>query len=823
MSEARELAPSELCKRCDPSRFEFTTTADLPDLDEVLGQPRATEAIRFGMGIRGPGFNLFALGEPGTGRRQVIETFLKERAGDEATPPDWCYVYNFGEPQKPNALELPAGCGGRLRDLMRQLVEDLEASIPSAFESEEYRARRKELEEQMQREHSRPFEKLGKRARKHGIALIHTPHGMALGPVKEGEVLSPDEFGKLADDEKKRIRGHLRELEGELEKIVHQVPRWQRHIRRRIQELDRDVTRDVVHALIEDLRREFNDLPDVQTYLDEVEKDIINNAADFRDDEEDGSLTLPGATRGRGRAVLRRYEVNVLVRHEPDSGAPVVYEDNPTFQNLMGAVEHIAQMGTLLTNFTLIKAGALHRANGGYLLVDVHKLLMQPFAWEGLKRALRSGSLRPESPGQAYSFISTVSLEPEPVALDVKVVLLGDRRLYYLLHYFDPEFGQLFKVAADFENTMPRDGDTGGRYARLIATLARREKLFPLDAEACARLVEEGARLASDAERVSIRWQELIDLMREADHWAREAGREVVTREDVQHGIDARVYRSDRIRQRLLEEIERNTILIDTSGERVGQVNGLSVNILGGFQFGHPSRITARVRLGKGELVDIQREVEMGGPIHSKGVLTLAGYLGQQYVPDLPQSLSASLVFEQAYGTVEGDSASAAELFALLSALSGTAIRQSLAVTGSVNQHGDIQAIGGVNEKIEGFYDVCRRRGLDGSHGVLIPAANIKHLMLRADVVAAVEKGEFHVWSYVSADEGLALLTGKDAGERGEDGSYPDGSVNALVEGRLMWMAEQSRAFAAGPSTDAPTDNGGATPPGSDDAPGNAP
>jgi len=796
MSEARRLEPVELRTPCDPAALTFQTTADLADLEEVLGQPRATEAIRFGIGIRRPGFNVFALGESGTGRREVIESFLRKRVDAEATPADWCYVHNFSEPRKPSALRLPAGVGLRLRERMQQLVEDVVAAIPAAFESEEYRRRRKQMEEEAQAEHKKPLEELGERAEKRNIVLLNTPHGMALAPVRDGAVLNPEAFNKLPDEEKERIQADLKALEAELEHIVEQVPRWQRRLRHRIREFDRNITRDAVHGLIEDLRPEFRGLPEVLSYLDAVEKDVVANAKDFlrTGAEEEGA---PAPTAGRDHDSLQRYEINVLVANDPEAGAPVVYEDNPTFQNLMGAVEYVAQMGTLLTDFTLIKAGALHRANGGYLLVDARRLFMQPFAWEGLKRALRSGTLRAESPGQAFSLVNTVSLEPEAVPLEVKVILLGERPLYYLLCQYDPEFRQLFKVAADFEASMPRDDGSAASYGRLIATLARRDGLLPLDRGACARLVEEGARLAADAERVSIRRQDLTDLMQEADHWARESDRTVIGVEDVVQAVERRIYRADRLRERLQEETARGTLLIDTGGERVAQINGLSIHQLGDFAFGHPSRITARVRLGRGEVVDIQREVELGGPIHSKGVLTLAGYLGQQYAPDMPHPLSASLVFEQAYGPVDGDSASAAELFALLSALSGAPLIQSLAVTGSVNQHGDIQAIGGVNEKIEGFFDVCRRGGLTGRQGVLIPAANVKHLMLRTDVVQAVERGEFHVYEYRSVDEGLALLTDLPAGTRGADGNYPESSVNGRVEARLLSMNDRARAFAA--------------------------
>jgi len=475
----------------------------------------------------------------------------------------------------------------------------------------------------------------------------------------------------------------------------------------------------------------------------------------------------------------------------------VVYEDNPTYAGLIGRVEHIAQMGALVTDFMLIKPGALHRANGGYLMLDARKVLMQPFAWEGLKRVLSAREIRIESLGQALSLVSTVSLEPEPIPLNLKVILLGEPLLYYLLSEYDPEFSELFKAAVDFGRDMPRNGDSNQLYARLIATLARRDRLLDLDRGAVARVIEYGARLVEDAEKLSVRLREITDLLREADHWAREAGRGVIGANDVQAAIDARIFRSDRIRERLQEAIQRGTLLIDTSGERVGQVNGLSIVDLGNFMFGHPSRITASVRLGRGEVLDIQREVELSGPIHSKGVLILSGFLGARYAPDRPLALSASLVFEQTYGEVEGDSASSAELYALLSALANAPIRQSFAVTGSVNQHGQIQPIGGVNEKIEGFFDVCRMRGLSGEQGVLIPATNVKHLMLRQDVIEAVRNSQFRIYPVSSIDEGIEILTGLPAGTREANGLFPDGTINQRIEIQLITMSELARLYGA--------------------------
>jgi lon-related putative ATP-dependent protease len=799
MATIERLDPKALCARCDPARFAFKTTAELDDLTEVVGQARAMQAIEFGIGISRDGYNLFVLGTPGTGRRTVVRQFIERQAAAEPVPSDWCYVNDFEQPHKPRLLELPAGTGTRLRRDMEQLIEDLRSAIPAAFESEEYRARRQELEQELKERQERAFEELRQQAESHGISMIRTPSGMAFAPVRKGEVLSSEEFHKLPETEQKRIEAVVTSLEEQLEKIINQVPQVRREGQRRIRELERDVTMSAVGHLIDELKKSYAALPKVVSYLEAVQQAVIDNADDFRHQEEGQEINILGISlaRAASASALRRYQVNVLIDHGDSKGAPVVYEDNPSYQSLVGRVEHISQMGALVTDFTLIKPGALHQANGGYLILDVRKILMQPYAWEGLKRALSSQEVRIESLGQALSLISTVSLEPEPIPLDVKVVLLGERLLYYLLNYFDPDFGDLFKVAADFEDTMKRTGESDLLYARLIATIARKEGLLALDRAACARLIEHGARIAADAEKLSIRLRDITDQLREADYWARQAGRDIVTGDDVQRALDARIYRADRLRERLQDEIHRGTLLIDTQGERVGQVNGLSVVGLDDFIFGHPSRITASVRLGKGEVLDIQREVELGGPLHSKGVLILSGYLGGRYAVNRPLSLSASLVFEQTYGAVEGDSASSAELYALLSALAETPIKQSLAVTGSVNQHGEIQAIGAVNEKIEGFFDVCRRRGLTGDQGVLIPAANVKHLMLRRDVVEAVAQQKFHIYPVSTVDEGIELLTGLPAGVRDENGLFPDGTINQRVEVRLLILAEQARAFAA--------------------------
>jgi lon-related putative ATP-dependent protease len=768
-------------------------------LDGVIGQERAVEAMSFGVGIRRDGFNLFVLGPPRVGKYSTIRALLDRRAEGEPTPSDWCYVNNFDEPHKPRALPLPAGSGTRLRREMERLIDDLQSTMPSVFESDDYRARRQAIDHEFQERQDKVFEALRGRAKDKSIALVRTPMGMALAPVREGEVIKPEAFEGLAAEERAAIEGDIAELQKELEETMREVPRWEKERLDKVRELNRSVTKYAADHLIDAVRAKFADFADVIAFLGEVERDVVERIEVLIGRREKGPAELLDSPVPPTSATspFRRYQVNVIVDNEKRQGAPVVFEDFPVHPNLVGRVEHVSEMGALITDFGLIKAGALHRANGGYLIVDARKLLTQPLSWDALKRALRSRELRIESPGQMLSLISTVSLEPEPIPLDLKVVLIGDRTLYYLLSQHDPEFQDLFKVAVDFDEDVERDLDTARLYARLVGTLAKRTGLRPFDRDAVARVIEHGARLAGDSGKLSAQVDLIDDLVREADYWAAEGGGDVVGLADVEHAIAAHERRNDRMRERSLEQIAQGTVLIDSSGERVGQVNGLAVLSLGNFAFGRPSRITARVRLGRGEVVDIERKAELGGPLHTKGVFILEGFLGARYAADRPLSLSASLVFEQSYGGVDGDSASSTELYALLSALAEAPIKQSLAVTGSVNQHGEVQAIGGANEKIEGFFDVCAARGLDGEQGVLIPAANVRHLMLRRDVIEAAERGQFHIYPIATIDQGIEILTGVAAGDRGDDGAFPEGTINRRVEDRLIELAEKRRSFAA--------------------------
>jgi predicted ATP-dependent protease len=801
MRDSTSLPASSLCRRSDPASFPFGTTADLADVPGIIGQERAEEAVRFAIGIRRYGYNLYALGTTGMGKHGFVRAFLERRAASEKAPPDWCYVHDFADPRRPRALLLPPGRAPLLREDLQRLVEELRAAIPAVFESEDYRTRKKLLEGQLSAQSEKAFSSLEEKARARGVAIVKTPAGVGMAPLRDGEVIEPEEFEKLPGREQERFKAEMVAVQQELQDALGTLPREARRHRDEMRRLDRLVTASATGHLVDEVRARWADVPAVLEYLADVEKDVVDNVEDFLPAPE-GASAVKALLGGRAdKRPARRYQVNVLVTRTSETGAPVVYEDHPTHANLVGRVEYVAELGNLVTDFTMIQAGALHRANGGYLIVDARRLLLQPLAWDELKRALRSKVIRIESVGQALSLTATASLEPEPIPLEAKVVLLGERYLYYMLSQLDPEFPELFKVAADFEEEIERTAEGEQLYARLLGTFARREGLRPLDRGAVVRAIEHASRRAADSERLQVHAEAVADLLREADHLAGEAGAAVVGADHVQAALDAQVRRASRVRERIQQDIRRGTLLLDTGGEAVGQVNALSVLQLGGYAFGRPSRITARVRLGSGSVVDIEKEVALGGPLHSKGVLILAGFLGQRFASERPLSLAASLVFEQSYSGVEGDSASCAELVALLSALGEVPVRQGRAITGSVNQHGQVQPIGGVNEKIEGFFDVCRAAGLTGDQGVLVPASNVKHLMLRADVVEAAEKGLFHVWPIGTVDDGIELLTGVPAGERDAEGRYPEGTVNRRVDDRLAAFAEKARSFGRGGST----------------------
>ncbi|MBK6631300.1 MAG: AAA family ATPase [Betaproteobacteria bacterium] len=795
MSQIQPLDAQLLLRRCDPALLDFETTDELSDSADIVGQSRALDAVSFGIDIKQPGFNLFVLGEPGSGRHAAVRRLLEEKAAGEPAPSDWCYVNNFSNTNKPRLLCVPSGRGGQLKRDMQQFVAELSKAISAAFESEEYRVRIESIQEEFKEREEGALRALGQASGEQGIALLRTPHGFVFAPVKGEETLGPEEFEKLPDEEKARIGKLIEEYGERLHKLMHQFPQWRREMQVRVKEASRDTMSLAVGHLIEELKERYTDLLNVLSFLDEAMRDVIESSEELREQPKtDGDMSGVIVS---GSISLARYQVNLLVDNGTARAAPVVFEDNPIYPNLVGRVDSIAHMGTLMTDFTMIKPGALQRANGGYLVLDAAKVLAQPYAWEGLKRALRSAQLRIESLGQVFGFASTLPLEPEAMPLNVKVVLVGERILYYLLKEYDPEFDELFKVGADFESDVARNESNTRSYGRFLGMLARHYGLRPFDRHAVARMIEHSARLAGDSEKLSASTRRLSDLMQEANHHAGKAGRTLVMREDVEAALAAQRHRAGRLSESLQEQILRDNLLISVAGGQVGQVNGLAVIDLGDFMFAHPVRITATARIGEGDVIDIERESELGGAIHSKGVMILTAFLASRYARSLPLSLTASLVFEQSYGPVEGDSASLAELCALLSALSSVPIRQSLAITGSVNQYGRVQPIGGVNEKIEGFFDICRARGLDGEQGVVIPQSNVKHLMLREDVVAACTEGKFRVFAVEDADQAIALLTGVPAGEPDAQGLVPEGSINYLVATQLADLSALRQTYAA--------------------------
>lgn len=786
------LDAASLAWCCPEEALPFTTTAELPDLAGTIGQERAVEALRYALSTRRPGYNVFALGPEGIGKHTTVHQLLAAQAAGEPPAADLCYVSDFKDPRTPRLLQLPAGRGAQLRNELDRLLADLLPALRNAFENEEYRTRRQVIEEELKERQEKAIAEVEQEAKSQGVALIRSPMGFAFAPLADGRIVTPEIFQALPESIRQRIEQTVEALQKRLKEALSSAPRWMKETRERIKQLNDDTAAFAVNFLFDAVKPSFSDLPEVLAFLDRARADVIEHVEAFLQLPEQAGPALVAIE--DGHPLFRRYRVNLIVDRAGQTSAPVVQEDDPTFERLVGRIEHRAEMGALVTDLLMIRAGALHRANGGYLVLDARKLLTRPMAYDGLKRALTTGQIRIESPLQALGVLGTQTLEPEPAPLDVKVVLLGERLLYYLLVEVDPEFGRLFKVAADFDERLPRDPATLGLYARLLATMVRRERLRPLTRDGVARLLEHAARRAEDSGKLSTEIEHLGDVLREADFQAGSAA--AIDAAAVQRALDARERRLGRLRERALEQITEGTVAIATSGSAVGQINGLSVIQLGDTAFGRPSRITARVRMGSGQLVDIEREVKLGGPLHSKGVLILAGFLAATFSPERPLSLAATLVFEQSYGGIEGDSASSAELYALLSAIAQVPIRQSLAVTGSVDQYGNVQAIGGVNEKIEGFFDLCAARGLDGSHGVLIPATNLRHLMLHERVRAAVAAGRFTIWPVRTVAEGIEILTGLPAGERGPDGQFPEGTVFRKAEDRLAAMAERRRAFA---------------------------
>lgn len=806
MPAPKPLKPSQLRRHCVPAELPFKSTAELAGLQEVPGQRRALEAIEFGIRMKRYGYNLFAMSSTGSGKHRVIRRFLEQNANDNPAPSDWIYVSNFDTEYQPRAIAMKAGTAATFRDRMKHLIDDLKTALPAAFETDDYRAQRTAVEQTASKEERHLLEEIRDKAAKDNIVLVHTQSGPAFAPAVDGEPIEAEAYKALVDTEKKRIQAVIKGLQTELEAIMHQMPRWRREIKYSVQSLNRKIVRREAKLMVGEIREEYTDQKNVQHYLDQVLADIEASAEEFLPTDE-SSQSRDQSSDDIG--VLYRYRINVLVEHAKNGTAPIVYEDNPTYPNLVGRIEHFAEMGTLMTDFTLIKPGALHRANGGYLVIDARQLLPQPFAWDVLKRALRNHQIRTESLSENYTVTNTVSLQPEPVPLNVKVILLGERHLYYALHRHDSDFSELFKVVVDFEEEMPWNKGNIMLFARLVANFVTEQQLLPFDRSAIARMVESVARQASDSTRLSLHAESLKDLAVQADYQARLSRGRCVTAIHIDAALDAHRDRCGRIEERLHQRIIDGTMVIGTSGEAVGQINGLSVMRIGEATIGQPHRITARIRKGSGRIVDIEREVNLSGPIHSKGFLILSSFLSSTFLPGKDLNISASLVFEQSYGGIDGDSASSTELYALLSAISGIPIRQSLAVTGSVNQFGEVQAIGGANEKIEGFFKICKERGLTGGQGVLIPKTNVRNLMLSKEIVDAAAAGKFSIYPVANIEQGIELLTGVRAGKRMKNGKFSADSVFARVEEKLKSFHTPDKKDAQNGKTESPSKKDG--------------
>jgi len=784
------LKPEELYKCCDPKIFDFETTDELQPVEGPLGQERAINAINFGLSLENTGFNLFVLGEHGTGKLTSVRELIKKKAETEPVPPDWCYVYNFKDPDVPIAISFPAGMAHEFQKDMADLIKTLRTEIPKIFESKEYEKQRNRIIEEFQKKQKELFTSIEEEAASNGFAIRKSVSGLLIVPVKKtGEALTEEEFETLDEKTKKKIEEIGRTLQEKLDDVVRAVKEAEKILKEMLQKLERTAALGAVGHLIDELKEKYRDNEKAVQYLDNVKEDILDHLDDFKAQEEQAP-PLPFMRIPKAEPVFTRYEVNVIVDNRGLKGAPCIFEHNPTYYNLFGRIEHKFQYGIAITDFSMIKAGSLHKANGGYIVIHALDLLRNLFSYDALKRAIRNKEIKIEDIWEQYRLISTTTLKPEAIPLNVKVLLIGHPYIYYILYNYDEEFKELFKVKADFDSRMDKNPETIKKYAMFIASRCKAENLLPFDRTGVARVVEYGSRLAGHQEKLSALFGHVADILREASYWAKVMGSTVVKDLHVDKAIEERRFRHNRIEERLREAVLEDTIIVETSGEKVGQVNGLAVIDLGDYSFGKPSRITARTYIGKAGVVNIERETKMSGRIHEKAILILTNYLGSKYATKKPISLSASITFEQLYDMIEGDSATCAEFYALISSIAGIPLKQSIAVTGSMDQNGEVQPIGGVNEKIEGFFDVCKERGLDGTHGVIIPKRNLKNLMLRRDVVEAVKDGKFSIYAIERVEEGLEILTGMPAGEMLEDGSYPEGTINHLVMKRLTEISE---------------------------------
>jgi predicted ATP-dependent protease len=802
MAEKYEVPMEQLGWHCDLSFLPFTCTADMTPLEDFIGQERAMRAIEFGLGVNKPGFNIFVTGLTGTGKTSIIRAFLKKvtsakgaPAEDSAQPEDWCYVYNFADPDRPRALRIRRGLGKILKADMEQLVQYLQREAKKMFESDEFSGQRQGMIEGLQKRQQEMMEALMADASRGGFALRMTPSGIVLLPTKDGKPMQEAEFLTLTAMERKGLEEKRGEIEKRVEETLREGKKLEREIAERLEELEQQAGEYLVRIPFAELKEKYAGHPGVLSYLDEARTHVLKNLQRFK--SADAPIgPMPLAAEPPSDPFLP-YRVNVFVDNSATQGPPIVVETNPNYHNLFGVVEKKPIVGGYFTDFTLIKAGSISRANGGYLVLYDRDVLANAGVWEALQRVIKNRELRIEEPATFFGWAPPQGLRPEPIPTDTKVIMIGDPYLYRTLAAVDPDFRETFKVKADFNFEADRSQENVTAFACFISDYCKREKLRHFDVSGVARVIEDCARRVDDQHKLSTRFSDMADLLIECDYWAGREGAELITAKHVEQAIAEKTFRLNLIEKRLQEMIAEGTVLVDVDGAVIGQVNGLAVYQLGDFSFGKPSRITVKTFMGRGGIVNIERESKLSGKSHDKGVLILAGYLGGNFAQQWPLSVSASVCFEQSYDGVDGDSASSTELYAILSSLAELPIKQGIAVTGSVNQNGEIQAIGGINQKIEGFFDVCRLKGLTGAQGVLMPRSNLRNLMLRPDVIKAISETKFHIYAVGSVNEGIEVLTGVVAGERGADGHYPENSVNGRVEGKLAHYTEQQRKLAA--------------------------
>lgn len=791
----KALSPEQLRKSVNPASFDWKSIEENHSSKPLIGQNRALKALEFGLGNKSHGFNIYVSGYPGSGKLNAVQHFLKERVKKESPPGDWCYVYNFSDPYHPKKISLPQGGAKIFKEDVAQFIQEARKNLIKAFDSEEYANKRELILNELQKREDAQLDEISKKAKVENFVIKRTPVEVIAVPLnQEGKPITEKEFEALNEEDQKRLLEKQNNFKDELISVLRKTRDSEREGRQNLMQLEKQVALYAINTLVEELKEKYREQADVLNHLEDLKNDILIHLEEFMKSPDGGKTSLFNMNEGP-TAGLKKYKVNVFVDNSHLEGAPFIVELNPTYNNLFGRVEYMSHMGTLSTDFSLIRSGSLHASNGGYLVIPVEELLRNYFSWDSLKRALRNSEVLIEDAGERLGFISTKSLKPDPIPLNLQIILIGNPRLYYLLYELDDDFKELFKVKAEFDATMQANERNIAEFLSVIARICRKDGLLSLDKSASAKIIEYAARLAEDQEKLSTRFSDIIDIVREANYYALQEVSKFIQGKHITKAIEEKYYRSNLLQEKINELIFKGVLIIDLEGSKMGQVNGISVIDLGDVSFGRPNRITASVSLGKEGVVDIEREAELGGPIHTKGVLILSGYLAEKYAEDHPINIEARLVFEQSYGEIEGDSASSAELYALLSNLADLPIQQGIAVTGSVNQKGEIQAVGGINEKIEGYFKVCQQKGLKGVQGVIIPTGNLKQLMLREELVQAVEEQKFNVWAVSTVDQGMEILTGVKGGVQLEDGTYKAGTVHDRVSKTIKEFSHKFEKF----------------------------